>query len=119
MTLYRREGESQRTMVERALVRDGSVSAYDALYDMEWEDGRKASITRLAAIVHELRSEGWQISEHAGPGRLAVYTLGTFAGHPVGRVRECPACRMTHAVGTTCAWREQQPAAVAAMAAQR
>lgn len=74
MTLIRKSHETQRAFVERVLREDGSISAYDVLYEARFEDGGRTSVTRLAAIVYTLRQEGWQIEERATHGSLATYT---------------------------------------------
>lgn len=72
----RRHGETQRAWVERVLRTDGRIAAYDALYNAEYVNGGKFSITRLATIIWTLRHEqGWIIDETSLPGRLAEYRL--------------------------------------------
>lgn len=68
--------ETQRAYVERVLATEGRVSTFDVLYGLAYEDGRKCSITRLAAIVWTLRHETppWDIEESHEDG-LAVYRL--------------------------------------------
>jgi hypothetical protein len=94
MTLIRRNGESQRAFVERVLREDGRISAYDALYASWYDDGRPTSLTRLAAVIHTLRSEGWEIDAHADRGRLAEYRLRQ-APAPDGW--RCAVCKSTPA----------------------
>lgn len=72
----RHTGESQRHYVDRALRAHGSIATRDALYTLEYQDGRRFSITRLAAIIHDLRHEdGWDIATTGDPGETAVYHL--------------------------------------------
>lgn len=68
-------GESQRQYVERVLRSDGRVATYDVLYSLAYEDGRKCSITRLAAIVFDLRRDGWAIDTEDEHASLAAYVL--------------------------------------------
>lgn len=75
MTLVRRNGETQRAFVERTLRERGTVATYDLLYNARGEDGRPTSVTRLAAIVHQLRTDGWEITTVDSPGMLAFYRL--------------------------------------------
>lgn len=59
---------SQRARVEAALLQQGQLSAHTATYQM--------GITRLAAIVHRLKKEGWTIDTRGeGAGMLATYIL--------------------------------------------
>lgn len=105
MALVIHAGESQADFAERVLREDGSISTYEALYDLTDDTGRRRSITRLAASIHTLRHDrGWVIDERSGPGELALYTavMAPGRGRAVGRVRECPVCHNGHAVGTTC-----------------
>lgn len=73
--MIRRTGETQRATVERVLREDGSIATYDALYRLERADGARTSITRLAAIICDLRADGWDITTEDPPGGLAVYRL--------------------------------------------
>lgn len=93
MSLIRRTGETQRAFVERVLREDGSISTYAVLYEATWEDGRRTSITRLAAIVYTLRQEGMAIDERAGLGELATYTLRHAQGPDWQRGWHCATCR--------------------------
>ena len=70
----RNVGETQRAYVERVLLAERRVRTYDVLYGLQYTDGRKCSITRLAAIVWTLRHDGWEIEESHDQG-LAVYRL--------------------------------------------
>jgi hypothetical protein len=70
----RRGTETQRAYVERVLRTEGRIATFDVLYSLAYDDGRKCSITRLAAIIHELRAVGWNIATDA-PGALATYRL--------------------------------------------
>jgi hypothetical protein len=74
--MTRLDGETQRAYVERVLRDEGCIATYAVLYDLTYTDGSKCSITRLAAIVCQLRSEGWDIAT-SEPGTLAVYRLTT------------------------------------------
>jgi hypothetical protein len=99
--LLTRSGESQRGFVRRILTERGQISVQDVLYGMQDDNGRPRSITRLAAIVHDLRhDEGWGIDEKSPGGGTATYTLvraGTEgrvvapASSPVSRA-VCPKC---------------------------
>lgn len=72
----RHAGESQRHYVDRALRAHGSIATRDALYSLEYQDGRRFSITRLAAIIHDLRhNDRWDIATTGGSGETAVYHL--------------------------------------------
>lgn len=74
--IARKPGESQRAYVERALRIHGEIRTYDVLYDLAYTDGRKCSITRLAAIIHDLRhDDGWDIETRGGTGETAIYRL--------------------------------------------
>lgn len=79
MTLFMRDGETQRAFVERTLREQGSISAHEAMFDMRTADGDRCSITRLAAIVETLRKAGWVIETHAPHGEQAVYRLCRIA----------------------------------------
>lgn len=72
---HRQPKESQRAYVERQFRETGQVRAYDVLYSLYYADGRKCSISRLAAIVLDLRKEGWDIATKGG--QLAEYHLIT------------------------------------------
>ena len=115
MTLHIREGETQRSLVERVLVEEGRISAHDATYDLRDHLGRQRGITRLAPVIDDLRSRGWDIGTlPREQGEQAVYVLRSAPASrsfsdPIGRVRECPSCHTAHAVGTSCA---RQPIAV-------
>jgi len=71
----RYDPEPQKAYVERLLRAYGSLSTYDALYNLVYHDGRKCSITRLAAIVWTLRDERWDIETRGGTGETATYHL--------------------------------------------
>lgn len=72
----RYDTEPQRHYVERVLRAHGEIRTYDVLYSGTYHDGRKFSITRLAAIIHNLRHEhGWDIATSGGTGETAVYRL--------------------------------------------
>lgn len=75
MSLIRNERETQRAFVERTLREHGYVHTYDVLYNTAYPDGRQASVTRLAAIIHTLRSEGWSIDTRDDSGQVATYVL--------------------------------------------
>lgn len=70
----RRSRESQRAFVERVLRTEGRIETYDVLYGLAYDDGQKCSITRLAAVICDLRAEGWNIAT-ADDGALATYRL--------------------------------------------
>jgi hypothetical protein len=76
--MTRHLGESQRAYVERVLRANGVIATYGVLYGLEYDDGSKCSITRLAAIIHELRAAGWNIVT-SEPGFLAVYRVAAPA----------------------------------------
>lgn len=94
----RHAGESQRHYVDRALRAHGSIATRDALYALQYQDGRRSSITRLAAIIHDLRHEdGWDIATTGDPGETAVYHLrycppvaGPVAPRPAAPAIEAP-----------------------------
>lgn len=86
MNLVRKREESQRTFVERTLRELGYVATFDVLYRATYEDGSRTSITRLAAIIANLRDDGWRISTSTEHGQLAVYRLGTG---PIWRCVDC------------------------------
>ena len=92
MTLFRKRGESQRAFVERTFREQGSVATFDVLYQAAYEDGAKTSITRLAAIVADLRTDGWDIDTKAEHGSLAVYRLRTRSAW---RCVDCGAAPLT------------------------
>jgi len=72
----RYDAESQRQFVDRVLRAEGRFATIDALYNLTYHGGRKCSITRLAAIIHDLRHEdGWDIATTGGAGETAVYHL--------------------------------------------
>jgi hypothetical protein len=72
----RRQGETQKAWVERVLRTDGRIATYDALYNAQYVNGGRFSITRLASVIWTLRHEqGWVIDETSLPGRLAEYRL--------------------------------------------
>lgn len=87
-------GETQRAYVERVLRAEGSISAWDCLYEGTYEDGGRFSITRLAATIWTLRHEaGWDITESAESGHLATYTYHGQVSTPAwARGWECAAC---------------------------
>lgn len=108
MTLTIRAGETQRAFTERVLLDQGRISAHEAMFDLVDESGRSKAITRLAAVIDDLRDRGWDIPNEGPHGGQAVYRLVSAPdphgwGTPVGRVRACPSCRLDHAVGTACA----------------
>jgi len=72
------------------LRRDGTLGAYDAVYDLTCPiDGRVRRNTRLAATVHTLRHRyGWPIETIDRPGMLAEYRLtGPHGLMPEGGTR--------------------------------
>lgn len=71
--IARFERETQRAYVERVLRTERRLATYDALYNLTYRDGTKCSITRLAAIVCQLRIEGWNIQTLEGEGATAIY----------------------------------------------
>jgi hypothetical protein len=76
MTLIGRyDPEPQKAYVERLLRAYGSLSTYDCLYNLAYHDGRKCAISRLAALIFELRADGWLIDTDDAQGELAVYRL--------------------------------------------
>lgn len=76
MTLIGRyDPEPQRAYVERLLRAYGSLATRDCLYNLAYHDGRRTSITRLAAIIFGLRDDGWDIDTTNEQGELAVYHL--------------------------------------------
>lgn len=87
--MTRHPRESQRAYVERVLRTEGRIATHDALYALTYDDGRPCSITRLAAIVHELRADGWDIASFVQPGALAVYRLVAIAPDVPWRCVEC------------------------------
>lgn len=89
--MTRHPRESQRAYVERVLRTEGRIATHDALYALAYDDGRPCSITRLAAIVHELRADGWDIASHMEPGALATYRLVSRGTCVPWRCVECGA----------------------------
>ena len=84
--------ETQRAYVERVLLSEGSISAWDCLYEGRYEDGGRFSITRLAAIIWTLRHEaGWDIDETAPQGGLAVYDVRRVGYGPEAPRTSAPA----------------------------
>ncbi len=81
----RNHGETQRAYVERVLRGEGVIATRDALYGVDYDDGRRCSITRLAAIIHGLRGEGWDIASHVRAGELATYRLHALPGAAAAR----------------------------------
>lgn len=74
--LVMRDGEKQKHFVRRILKSRGHISVQECLYDLVEEGGKKRAITRLAAIVHELRhSEGMNIAESSPGHHTSTYTL--------------------------------------------
>lgn len=69
------ERETQARYVERVLRAEGRISAFDAMYSLVDDAGRRRSITRLAAIIEPLRKAGWTIATEGGHGELATYRL--------------------------------------------
>lgn len=92
MTLIRKQHETQRAFVERVLREDGSISAYDVLYDARFEDGGRTSVTRLAAVIFDLRKAGWSIDERASHGSLATYSLSEVKEPAWRRGWHCQTC---------------------------
>jgi rubredoxin len=79
--------ESALRMAAEALLRDGMIRTYDAVY--RWTCplcGAPQRTTRLADTVYALRhAYGWDIATHAESDLLAVYTLkkaGDMPGDP-------------------------------------
>lgn len=95
MTLTRHRPETQRQFVERTLRERGTVGAYDVLYDSRFDDGAPTSITRLASIIHDLRSDGWDIASVDEHGHLAVYRLIASPGQGW----QCVTCKGAPAYG--------------------
>ncbi|HAM56447.1 MAG TPA: hypothetical protein DCQ64_14040 [Candidatus Rokubacteria bacterium] len=87
MTLIRGERETQRAFVERTLREQGCIRTFDVLYEAFYEGGRKTSVTRLAAIIHTLRSEGWAIETRGENAHLAVYVMAQQ--QPIWRCTVC------------------------------
>ena len=83
--MIRRHGETQRQFVERELAEAGRISAFDCVYSLTYADGSRCSITRLAAIIKELRDDGMAIDTVGEHGRLATYALRS---QPVSRPSE-------------------------------
>lgn len=79
MSIVRRKGESQRAVVERVLREQGEIATFAVLYGMRDEADRPTSITRLAAIVCDLRADGWDLETLDKPGELAVYRLKGYS----------------------------------------
>lgn len=93
MNLVRLPIETQRAFVERTLRETGEIATFDALYETTFPDGRRTSVTRLAAIIFGLRADGWPIETDDEHGQLAVYRLIDSKPQPV-RVQtwRCLAC---------------------------
>lgn len=77
------------SLVKEALMRDGRIEAYDAVYRLTDPDGHPHRLTRLAVTIHTLRRRGWDIETVEEPGKLAVYVLRATPETPVLR---CPVC---------------------------
>lgn len=79
--------ETQRAYVERVLREAGRFATYDALYGLHYESGQKCSITRLAAVIHDLRRDGWIIDTEDERAALAVYRfVAAPRSHAAARV---------------------------------
>jgi hypothetical protein len=72
--MRRHLGESQRAFVSRVLRDEGRIDTYEVLYQLAYDDGLKCSITRLAAIICDLRADGMDIDTEDA-GALATYRL--------------------------------------------
>lgn len=95
----RHPGETQRAYVERVLLTERRIRTYDVLYSLAYDDGRKCSISRLAAVIHTLRHDaGWEIAESHDDG-LAVYRL---VAAPEGAVPEHARPRAPWQAGWSC-----------------
>jgi hypothetical protein len=68
-------GESQRAFVERTLRERGEISAFDAMYRLADDTGHERGVTRLAAVIGDLRERGWDIETRGLPGEQATYLL--------------------------------------------
>lgn len=74
MTLIIRTGETQRDFVRRTLREQGEISVQACLFDMRDDEGNPRAITRLAAIIHDLRhKDGMAITEYSPVGKTSVY----------------------------------------------
>jgi len=93
VTLTMHGAETQRAFVERTLLRDGRISAHEAMFDLCDESGRGRSVTRLAAIVDTLRKAGWEIETTAPTGEQATYTLRHQSEPDWRRGWRCADCR--------------------------
>lgn len=62
---------TQRTVVERILRESGEVRVHTLIY--------RFGITRAAAVIEELRKDGWDIETLGGQGELATYRLRSAA----------------------------------------
>ncbi len=81
-------------LAKAALLRDGKIEAYDAVYTLTDPDGRPHRNTRLATTIHTLRHrDGWDIETIQKPGQLATYILRSA---PAPRAKTvvyyCPKC---------------------------
>lgn len=82
MSLVRYHSETQRAFVERTLREEGRIATFDAVYETTYPDGSRTSVTRLAAIIHALRLDGWPITTADEHARLATYLLPRPAAKP-------------------------------------
>lgn len=87
---------TQKEIVRDLLIHRGAtgVSAREAIYDLH--------ITRLAAIVFDLKREGYRIRTEQKPGQTARYFLLSGARRPAAPVCECGHGYRAHMVGTRC-----------------
>lgn len=77
-TLTIRPGETQRAFVKRVLLDTGSITVQECLYGIRTESGRTRAITRLAAIIFDLRHEDdLDIAESSAGGTAVYYYRGT------------------------------------------
>jgi len=68
-------GETQKDFVRRMLSTRGHISVQECLYEMVDEYDKSRAVTRLAAIIFNLRNEGLTINEASPGSTTSVYTL--------------------------------------------
>ncbi len=94
--LIRHRAETNEAFALRILREQGTLRAYDAIYNCEFEDGRHAGAanTRLAATVFNLRQKGVDIStemeSHLIQGRKR--SLGVYRLVAPQKQAYCPVC---------------------------
>jgi hypothetical protein len=75
MVLVIRNDETQKAFVRRMLSTRGHISVQECLYEMVDEYDHTRAVTRLAAIIFNLRNDGMVINESSPGTTTSVYTL--------------------------------------------